>query len=207
MNERWGLNTMAWYALYVETKKEDLVRSMIRKYFNINAIVPKRRLKERKNGHTYEVYRTLFPGYVLVNTRMNVQLYNELKQLPKCYRLLNSHMHRSNTYKKNMNNKEEAQETFIYSEISDKEMSIVLQLIDKNEIIDFSTLYVINSKVTVCDGPLKGKEGIIKKIDFRKKRARIRFEFDGNERCIDLGIEILSVPTDVEPIQNQIKAN
>ncbi|MFG0216967.1 KOW motif-containing protein [Brevibacillus porteri] len=50
---------------------------------------------------------------------------------------------------------------------------------------------ITDSKITVKKGPLAGKEGIIKKVDRRKKRAKIVIDFLGDERMIDVGIEIL----------------
>ncbi len=74
---------MKWYALHVETGKEDFVRSEIRKQFDpstILSIVPKRKLIERKQGVIYEKCRTLFPGYVFIKARMNVKTYHDLKK-------------------------------------------------------------------------------------------------------------------------------
>lgn len=44
----------------------------------------------------------------------------------------------------------------------------------------------------VQSGPLKGKEGIIKKVDKRKNRAKVQLNFLGREKTIDVGIEVLS---------------
>ncbi|SMO91457.1 antiterminator LoaP [Melghirimyces algeriensis] len=186
---------MGWYALFVETGKEDLVRTMIDKHFDksIQVIVPKRKLQERKQGRIYEVYKTLFPGYLFVNTLMNVETYHDLKQIPRCYRLLNKYNHRDSYGGDWEDNRKNPHKTYLFSKIDDEEMALILQLIGNEETIDYSTLYVENAKVTVCDGPLKGKEGIIKKVDKRKKRARILLEFMGNEKELDVGIKLLKV--------------
>jgi transcriptional antiterminator NusG len=177
---------MNWYALFVETGKEDLVQTMIRKYFDesaIHAIVPKRKLQERKQGQIIEVCKTMFPGYVLINTRMNSNIYYTLKRIPRYYRLLNKYSHNDQN--------EEFYENNLFSKIDDSEMDSILQLIDHDGTIDYSTLYLEDGKVFVRKGPLMGLEGVIKKIDKRKKRARIVLNFMGNEICLDLGIEML----------------
>ncbi|WP_423802963.1 antiterminator LoaP [Paenibacillus dendrobii] len=185
--------------LFVETGKEDIVRTLISKYFDksvIRAIVPKRKITERKLGHSYEVCKTMFPGYVLVNTRMNMTIYYGLKRIPMCYRLLNRTQNLFDTMEKKnvIYNEEDTFETHTLSKIEDEEIALILQLIGKGEVIDYSTLYIENAKVKVSSGPLKGKEGIIKKIDKRKRRARIALHFMGYEKLLDVGIELLETP-------------
>ncbi|MFB7120718.1 antiterminator LoaP [Bacillus thuringiensis] len=178
---------MNWYVLFVETGKEDTVQMMIQKNFDesvVRAIVPKRKLKERKHGKTYEIYRKLFPGYVLLRTQMNTEIYYKLKRIPNCNRLLNRHNYSGYSH--------DRREPHLFSTVEDDEMKIILQFIGNGETIDYSTLYIENAKVKVVDGPLKGKESIIRKIDKRKKRARIAVNFLGNEKLIDVGVETLS---------------
>lgn len=186
---------MAWYALFVETGKEDVVQTLIRKLFNeteIQTVVPKRKLKEKRQGKTYEICRTIFPGYVFVNTQMNVKTYYELKQVPRCYRLLNRYKYNDVEIGEG-DFKEDFFQSYLFSKVSQGEMEVILQLVDDNEVIDYSTVYVEDAKVIVCSGPLEGKEGIIKRIDKRKKRARIALEFMGKGLLLDIGIEILEV--------------
>ncbi|WP_028560989.1 antiterminator LoaP [Paenibacillus pinihumi] len=188
---------MKWYALHVETGKEDFVRSEIRKQFDpstILSIVPKRKLIERKQGVIYEKCRTLFPGYVFIKARMNVKTYHDLKKIPRYYKLLNNFRYDDCDpirYDDTTHETEDPQ-TELFSQIDEKEMALIIQLIDHDEIISYSSIYVENAKVKVYKGPLKGKEAMIKKIDKRKKRARIVLDFLGKQTGIDVGIEVLS---------------
>ncbi|KKD53593.1 MULTISPECIES: antiterminator LoaP [Paenibacillus] len=200
---------MSWYVLHVETGQENVVRAMIRKFYNpslMYAIVPKRRLLEKKQGHIYEVCRTMFPGYVFVNTEMNAKTYNDLKRLPKCYRLLNSFNHRYHQIqsKELRINSEDRVESYSFSKIDDDEMRPILQLIDNDEIIGYSSLYLRNARAVVFEGPLTGEEERIKKIDARKKRARIILRLNGVEKCIDVGINIVPVSEDTQDV-HQLK--
>lgn len=191
---------MSWYVLSVETGKENLVQTFIHKRFDesvISAVVPKRRLQEQRQGQACMVCRTMFPGYVFVNTKMNIQTYYELKGIPRCYRLLNRfNNHYLRTQRSGLTGNgggaEDTAESFMFSKVDDDEMAPILQLIGSDDVIDFSTLYVENAKVTVCNGPLKGLEGLIKKIDKRKKRARIVLRFMGQDQTLDIGIEMLA---------------
>ncbi|MFK4467834.1 antiterminator LoaP [Bacillus sp. RC252] len=191
---------MGWHALFVNTGEEDKVRKMIYQFLDetdIHVIVPKRRLTERKQGKSYEIIKKIFPGYVFLNTQMNVEIYYELQQIPQYCRLLNQYDNHIKPDKKKSkitmgNSVENTNDVFSFSKIDEEEMTQVLQLIGNGEVIDYSTLYVENAKVTVLDGPLKGKEGIIKKIDKRKKRARIALTFMGDEKVLDIGIQMLT---------------
>lgn len=187
---------MDWYALSVETGKEDIIGKIIRKYFlpsTVQAIVPKRRLLERKESKTYEVLKIMFPGYVFIKTRMNAGIYYELKRIPMYIKLLNKFNKNEHTI--SYSNSEESDELSWerFSRIAEEEMALILRLIGKNEVIDYSILYLENTKVIVYNGPLKGLEGIIVKINKRKNRARVAMNFLGNEKYIDVGIELLSL--------------
>lgn len=77
--------------------------------------------------------------------------------------------------------------------IPDHEMTTLLNLINPEDIIDYSTVYMENTKVVVLDGPLVGHEGIIKKIDKHTRRAKVWLHLTGNDepKLVDLGVEIL----------------
>ena len=76
---------MKWYAIFVETGREEEVQKFIELLFSegeIRTLVPKRKLIERRQGKTYEIIRNLIPGYVLTHTSMSDELYYKLKSFP-----------------------------------------------------------------------------------------------------------------------------
>lgn len=198
---------MHWYALFVEAGKEELVQTLINKYIDeptVRTLVPKRKLCEKRKGEFFHIDKPLFPGYVLIHTQMNNAIYYKLKKIPKYYRLLN--MYKNNETNKQINKREvhdteqkHLEPTYLFSEISDNEMSLVLQLLGDEQVIDYSRVYFINSKVIVQSGPLKGKEAIIKKVNKQKKRVKILLNFMGNEIAMDVGIELLSPREYIDP--------
>lgn len=166
---------MNWYAVFVESNKEMLVKQWIKYLFkecNCYSIVPKRKLIERKKGKINEVVRKLFPGYVFIYTDMSVEIYYKLTGIPGVLKILRQ----DGTY---------------YSKINDEEMKPILKLIGNGEIIDYTQIYVEKTKVFVKSGPLKGMEGIIQKIDKRKRRAKILLELMSREKLVDVGIEVI----------------
>jgi transcriptional antiterminator NusG len=162
-----------WYALFVETGEEETLK----KYVNIllpgklKTLIPKRKLIERKQGKTKEKVRKLFPGYVLVRGQMNDEMYYTIKNLPPVITVLRGDMDPV--------------------PISGEEMDLILTLTDGGELIEFSQIYKEGDKIKVLKGPLYGMEGIIERVDHRKKRVKVCFDFLGRERRVDLGAEII----------------
>ncbi|MCX7920823.1 MAG: antiterminator LoaP [Clostridia bacterium] len=165
---------MEWYAVFVETSKEEDVQKWLEFHFNkesLQSLVPKRKLKEKRSGKSYSVIKKLFPGYVFIRTSMDLDKYRIITSVPRLLRILNT-----GTY---------------YSQIEDEEMSLILKLVGEDSIIDYSRIFIENSRVLVKDGPLYGIEGIIKKINKHTNRAKVQLNFMGEPRFVDVGIEIL----------------
>ncbi len=163
---------MSWYALFVMTGQEEAVQKYIQLHYNINTIIPKRKVPEKKDGIWYSVSKKLFPGYILVNIKMDSEKYHIFKHIPKLYRVLGSDIN--------------------YSCIDEDEISVILKLINDVGIIDYSKVYIENSIITFEEGPLKGLEGLVKKINKHTNRAKVQLNFMGSPRLLDVGIELLS---------------
>lgn len=163
-----------WYALFVMTGHEDNVRERLLYRLRdreIKALVPKRKLRERKDGIWKSQVRTLFPGYVLLNGRLGVEEYYSLKGIPDLITIL--------------------KDKWDPLEIRSDEIEIISRLTHDNEIIGSSSAYIENGKVVVVNGPLKGLEGLIKSIDKRKGRVKVNLEFAGEPRLVDLCISVV----------------
>ncbi|CUB40118.1 hypothetical protein BN2127_JRS7_02083 [Bacillus subtilis] len=122
--------------------------------------------------------KTLFPGYVLIKTKMNGNMLHKMRSIPNFYRFVNI----GSCYTK------EAGE--YYCQIQEEEMSVLFKLIEKGDIISYSKVRLEGSKVNVTAGPLHGLEGSIKKIDKRKNRAKVQLNLLGKEQTVELGIEL-----------------
>lgn len=177
-----GLN---WYALFVETGMEETVQHWLKQQFEesrLRSLVPKRIVPERKQGFTRHVVRKMFPGYVLIRTSMDAELYHDLRRIPHVLKLLtNGRWH------------EQKQDTLPFSTIQEAEITPLLRLLNQADILEFSTLSLIpKSNIHVLSGPLKGMESFIKKIDRHKNRATLQIPFLGEERTIEVGILIMN---------------
>ncbi len=166
-----------WYALFVYTGREDYIKKQIDyrlTYDNttdLRLIVPKRKLRERKGGAWIDVERTLFPGYVLINSSENADWSRQFRDITGLVRIL--------------------RDGHELAEIARSEIEVINKLITNNDLIGYSTVLVQGSAIKVIEGPLLSLEGYIQSIDTRKGRAKVIFDFLGEQRTIDLGVNIL----------------
>jgi len=162
-----------WYAIFVRTGQEEIICQKLDVIFGDQVLfyVFQRRLKERKGGRWNEVLRTLYPGYIIANGYINADDYYKINHVDGVIKVLA--------------NEREPLKMVV------NEIEIIKKLMDDDGTIDFSTVFVEGSTVTIVDGPLATLEGIVQSYDLRKQRARIKLTFLGEDRVIDLGINIL----------------
>lgn len=61
----------------------------------------------------------------------------------------------------------------------------------EEQIVEISSGYIEGDRIIVEKGPLKGKEGLIRRIDRHKRIAEIEIEFLGEQRKAKVGLEIV----------------
>ncbi len=162
-----------WYALFVATGDEDKVKERInfRMQNRVRAIVPKRRMKERKDGKWEYKIRILFPGYVLLNGVITNENYETVRDIPGVIRLL-----RDNDG---------------LQQISEKEIEIISRLTTESEVIGSSTIYESGGRIIVIDGPLYGLEGSIQSVDKRKGRVKVTLNLMNEQRIVELSVALV----------------
>ncbi|MFU0784192.1 MAG: antiterminator LoaP [Thermoanaerobacterium thermosaccharolyticum] len=173
-----------WYVIYTRTGDELKVKRLIELLFSklnnkpIRVLIPKRAIIERKGKKQVEKIKFLFPGYVFIKTNMCFEIYYKISKLPHFLKFLKDEMEPA--------------------EVRDDEIRIILSLVGDSDIVGFSTGIKIGGKVKIIDGPLKGLEGLIEKIDKRKGRVKVRLNVSGNANLVDLGIHIIEELDDGE---------
>ncbi len=162
-----------WHGVFVVTGDEERVKERVKYRLpdDYTVLVPKRKLRLRKGGIWRVETKVLFPGYVLINGEINTDIYYRLKNIPNVLKLLKTGTS--------------------VTAIDSREMAVLSRLVCNNEEIGFSSVLMESGKVKVVDGPLFALEGIILSIDHRKERARVRLNFLGEERTVDLGVAFL----------------
>ncbi|MEC0090217.1 antiterminator LoaP [Paenibacillus macquariensis] len=180
---------MRWYGIFVQSGKEEEVKINIYQRLGTSKVlccVPKRKIPEKKNGIICDAIKTIFPGYVFIQTDMDNEKYYKIKSIPEIIKILN---YRNKRDISRGNNRFNEEGNFKY--IPDIEMENIIKIINENDIVEYSNILFRNDKVLVISGPLKGMEGNIQRIDKHKKRAKLSLEFMGSQKLIDIGIEII----------------
>jgi transcriptional antiterminator NusG len=172
---------MAWYALHAATGREDIVCEHIRVEVDrtgyeadYRLLVPKRKLLETNQGKTHEVLRTMFPGYILVQSEKIRELAKLVKKCKGIFRFLKN--------------------DGAFQEIRVEEIAMILQMTNDEGIIEVSEIETDEfGFVRVVGGPLKGLEGKIRKVDKYRHRAKVEVTLNGQKRVVGFGTTVLKI--------------
>ncbi|MDA3811011.1 MAG: antiterminator LoaP [Spirochaetaceae bacterium] len=170
---------MHFYALHIKTGFETQIQKFIIEKMpdDVSVFCPMRELLIRKNGKTKKETKPLFPGYIFLKTEeVNAGILSSLKSIPGFFQVLPSN--------KNI------------KPIRQQDMHFLDSLFNKNYTAHLSKArFDENDKIQIIEGPLKGKEGLIIKVDKRKGRAKIVINAFDKQHFVDLGFEVISTVT------------
>lgn len=116
--------------------------------------------------------KVLFPGYVFVATEDMDQLYQSLKSVAGLTKLLGT-----------------GREVV---PLTEEEKQFMLDFGGEEQVVPMSEGIIENSVTKILSGPLKGKEGLIRKIDRHKRKAWLEVEMFGRKQEIEVGVEIVA---------------
>ena len=172
---------MKYYILQVATGQEaGFVRNIEKFTPNLTAkhnfIYLTRELTIRRGGEILTEEQPVFSSYIIMQTtsEIDAKTLQELKKVPGFYHFLNSN-------------------TDIIS-LKGKDLEIIQHFLGLGPSIGSSLVrFDENNRIVVVEGPLKGFEGNIIKVDKRKQRAKIQVEFQGTSHTMDLSFEDISL--------------
>lgn len=168
---------MAIFALHIKTGTENKTKKHIEEKLpsNVRAFNPVRELIIRKKGKKHKESKAMFPGYLFLETEeINGELLSLLKSIPGFYQVLPSNKH--------------------MEPIPPHDLEFLNTLFNKNYIAALSRAsFDENNRIQIISGPLKGKEGMIVKVDRRKGRAKIIVNAFDKEHFVDLGFEVMAL--------------
>ncbi len=170
------LLVMNLYVIQVNTGKED---TYIKLWEHKKGHLPlkifwlRKELMIRKNGHTHKGLKSIFPGYLFLEAdEIDAETFQEFR-----------HIHFFNRFLKADNK---------ISPLPLDEAKKIYELAKYGRVIGQSkVVYNEQDRIVVIDGPMKGLEGQIVKVDRRKKRAKVRLSLYNNAYLIDFGFELL----------------
>ena len=130
-------------------------------------IVPTHDITEVKRGKRVQRKKKYFPGYVLIKSEMDKNLYHMIKGIKKVSGFLGS--------------------KGVPVPVSDKEIEKILGQMKDGVAQPKSTIdYSIGEKVQVVDGPFASFSGLIEDIDEEKLRVKVSVSIFGRPTPVDL---------------------
>ena len=130
-------------------------------------IVPTHDVTEVKRGKRVQRKRKYFPGYVLIKSEMDNNLYHMIKGIKKVSGFLGS--------------------KGIPVPVSDKEIEKILGQIKDGVAQPKSSIeYAVGEKVQVIDGPFASFSGLVEDIDEEKARLKVSVSIFGRPTPVEL---------------------
>ena len=130
-------------------------------------VVPTHDVTEVKSGKRVQTKKKYFPGYVLIKSEMDNNIYHMIKNIKRVSGFLGS--------------------KGIPAPVSDKEIEKILGQIKDGVAQPKSTIeYIIGEKVQVIDGPFASFSGTVEDIEEEKSRLKVSVSIFGRPTPVDL---------------------
>ena len=170
---------MNYYAVQVKTRGESKYIKLFKNlypYITFPIYFPQRQLDIRKNGKIKPSLSAVFPGYIFIEIENAGEITGcqwEFRRTKGFLRFLKSNQE--------------------ITPLADRDLELALHFIkNSGPIAGRSKVYFNeNSRIVVVEGPLKGLEGRIIKVDKRKGRAKIKLDLYNDSFAIDLAFEVI----------------
>ena len=168
---------MNWYVIQVRSGQEqtiaDKCKFLIPQNILSDCFIPRYVTKRKFKGHWKNIEDVLFKGYIFLISDCIDDLYVELKKVPE--------------YTKMIGKKKEE----IYP-LKDGEIEFLKSFSKENHIVDMSIGFIEGENIIITEGPLRGKEGLITKIDRHKRIAYLSINIFNENITAKVGLEIIS---------------
>jgi transcriptional antiterminator NusG len=169
-----------WYALFVKTGYEDLVRRQLKTFDfcdKTNIFIPTKERIIKLPSQIKKERKAMFPGYMFIETDANTEdfgyiIYRSKYYLQKILKILRYGI------------------SFEIA-IKGEERKVIESLMNKERCVEASKGIIDGDRVIITGGALMGQESIIRKIDRHKRKAIIELLFFGEVRQIQVALEIV----------------
>lgn len=164
-----------WYAIQVTTGNEQQTALMSRLLIASSVLseifYPETEVMKRYHGAWHKEKKPMFPGYLFAVTEQPEELYLSFKQVPKLTKLLGT--------------------DYTPVELSEDEVQFLQQILNPDYVVEMSTGILEGDRLVVSAGPLKGKEGLVKRINRHKRSAVVEVAMFGRTIEMTLGLEVV----------------
>jgi transcriptional antiterminator NusG len=169
---------MNFFAMQIMTGMEDAYVELLSKTNpDIELFVIKKTIRSRKKGKVVTLINRVFPGYVFFqhpDEELPAILIRTLKRTRNFVRIL--------------------PDTRAIKPLNARDSDLLHHLVSFGQSIGTSLVtFDENNRIKILKGPLMGLEGMIVKVDKRKRRAKIRLDMNDSPIMFDLGFEVLKI--------------
>lgn len=168
---------MNWYVIQVRSSHEkeiaDKCRFLISKDILKDCFIPEYMKRKKVKGEWRNVKDILFKGYVFLISDHIDELYVELKKVPDFTHMIGK------------------KKDIIYP-LTDGEIEFLKTFTNEKHIVDMSCGFIKGQTIYIKEGPLKGQEGLITKIDRHKRIAYLTMNIFNETITAKVGLEIIS---------------
>jgi transcriptional antiterminator NusG len=131
----------------------------------------------KRHGEVNIVTEHLFPGYLIVETAIESEEF--------LWRVRGS-----------INKSQYIIKILAYGDaqdicVSDRDRAQIELLLFEDQCIETSRGIIKGDRIVVTEGPLRGRESMIKKINRHRREAVVELEFMGGVREVKIGLEIV----------------
>lgn len=163
----------AWYAIHTYSGYEEKVAESIRQRADsldmkdkiFQALVPKEKMIEVKNGKRKVVEKRIFQGYVLVQMKMSEDAWYIVRNTPSVTGFVGSGTEPT--------------------PVMDEEIEKIMKRMGREE-PKHKMDYNVGDVVSITDGPFKGFDGAVNEIDTAKGKLKVLVNMFGRETPVEL---------------------
>ena len=164
-----------WYVVQVRTGTEENIRTQCLRKISSEILercfIPYYESMKKYKGKWHLEQKILFPGYVFMITDEMEQLYLGLKKVIGLTKLIGT-----------------GREII---PLKQEEVDFLTEFGKEKQVVEMSTGIIENGRIRITDGPLKGREAMIRKIDRHKRKASLEIPMFGRILETQAGLEII----------------
>ncbi len=167
-----------WYVLKAVSGREAKVKEYLERLMKTNPtladcvgdiLVPTEKYAQLRNGKRVVKEKLFFPGYVLVEARLDGEIAHTLRYLPDVLGFLGGMDKPTPVRQADIN----------------RIMGTVEDTAIRTEEIEVP--YVLDEAVKVIDGPFSGFSGIIEEVNAEKRKLKVMVKIFGRKSPLELG--------------------
>ena len=165
----------AWYAIQTRAGKEDHIVLICRARVRTggeSVFTMKKEMVKKIRGEWRKGIYPLFPGYVIFETEDIDDLFFRLKKVPELTKIVRTGE--------------------LFTPLYPEEEYMLKRLGGEEHILRASLGFVDGDLIRVFEGPLKGLEGSISKVNRHKSIAVIETMFLGEKRQVSVALELVA---------------